>query len=82
MMVTSNTEDTLKLGDTDMPIEVFSDHMHLEHALRLGMIHYQDFRDVPAKYHKRIRPSVFPPSPEEASWMHLGWLVGACHQYF
>jgi hypothetical protein len=58
-------------GDNDTQKAVPQKH-GLELALELGMVKYDSYADVPEKYHKRIRASVFPPTAEEISWMHLG----------
>ena len=37
-----------------------------------GLIRYASHVEVPAFDSRRLRASLFPPSDEEASWMHLG----------
>ena len=45
---------------------------HLEACLAMGMDLYPDFASVPTPFlQNRIRPSCFPPTAEEAAWMHL-----------
>ncbi len=43
----------------------------LERAKSHGLTHYPSFEDVPKDSQRRIRESMFPPSPEEASKFHL-----------
>lgn len=55
-------------------MEVIDEVNGLEKCLKLGMTHFQSFSDVPEHLQKRYQKFLFPPTPEEAEWMHLGKL--------
>jgi hypothetical protein len=38
----------------------------------LGMVRYESFDDLPEDVKGRLKKSIFPPTSEEAAWMHLG----------
>ena len=46
----------------------------MQRCLDLGMHIYTSPQEVPEQRRRHIRASVFPPTEEEASWMHLGKL--------
>jgi len=43
----------------------------LETAVNAGFIHFPNFESVPDHRKKNVMQSLFPPTAEEASWMHL-----------
>lgn len=44
----------------------------LRRCLELGMTLYDGFDSVPSHLNRRVRKSLFPPTEEESTWMHLG----------
>ena len=44
----------------------------LQACIDMGMTHFPSFEHVPSHLSRKIRKSMFPPTPAEASWMHLG----------
>lgn len=44
----------------------------LRRCLELGMTLYDGFDSVPSHLVRRVRKSLFPPTEEESTWMHLG----------
>lgn len=44
----------------------------LERCLQLGMTHFTSYSEIPENLQKRYHEFIFPPTPEEAKWMHLG----------
>lgn len=44
----------------------------LRRCLELGMTLYDGFDSVPSHFERRVRKSLFPPTEEESTWMHLG----------
>jgi len=49
-----------------------SPHPLVSECSNLGMRCYASVSDVPPHRQHRIRNTIFPPSQEEAEWMHLG----------
>lgn len=44
----------------------------LQACIDMGMAHYPSFASVPEHLQRKVRRSLFPPTAEEAQWMHLG----------
>jgi hypothetical protein len=49
-----------------------SDLKGLAKCLALGMTHFKSYSEIPEPLQKKYKEFLFPPTPEEAEWMHLG----------
>ena len=49
----------------------------LRRCLELGMTLYDGFDSVPSHLNRRVRKSMFPPTEQESTWMHLGTVSSA-----
>lgn len=53
-----------------------SDLKGLAKCLALGMTHFKSYAEIPEPLQKKYKEFLFPPTPEEAEWMHLGEKLG------
>ena len=44
----------------------------IDACLKAGITYYPDYTSVPVSEQTRMRSTLFPPTPDEARWMHLG----------
>ncbi len=68
------TSDVIDNADvTEKAVEDFShiEDPRLRKCLEMGMLHFPSFEDVPNGVKWKYRQSLFPPTAEEAEWMHL-----------
>lgn len=69
--VPMETEETATIEEnvTDVPDDQKT--TPLQKCLDMGMVHYLSANDVPEHLRRKVRSTVFPPTAEEAAWMHL-----------
>lgn len=65
----AKTSDSADVAQQD-PIS--SDAGKVDSDEALGMIRYESYDSMPEEARRRVRRSAFPPTKEEAAWMHLG----------